>query len=312
MTPYSDSRRTFLSRLATTAAVAASTDLWAAALAPEPLRIQVFTKHLDGFSYDELAGLSAEAGFDGLDMTVRPAGHVLPERVADDLPRAVEAAQKAGLGLPTIVTALTSASSPQAEAIVKTAAAQGVRAYRTGWIDYLPNETMEAGVERIRKDLIGLARLNQKYGIHGGYQNHSGQKFGAPVWDLADALRGQDARYLGCQYDLYHATVEGSNSWPLGFRRIHPFVRTIDVKDFRWMGSGQKLKNQSVPLGEGQTDFPAFFRLMKQVGLRPLLSIHFEYPMPTAKDGAEGRKQLVAGMKRDLTVLKNWLSEAGL
>lgn len=307
-----ESRRTFLSQLATATAVVATTDVWASPPPPVPFNIQVFTKHLAGFSYDDLSVMAAEAGFDGLDLTVRPGGHVLPERVADDFPRAVEAAKKAGIRIPQIVTELTSANSPHAEAIIRTAASQGVQAYRTGWLDYRPNETMEAGRERIRGLLAGLTKLNQAHQIHGAYQNHNGQRFGAPVWDLADVLQGQDARYLGCQYDLYHGTIEGANSWPLGFRRIHPFVRTIDIKDFRWAVSGRATKIETVPLGEGQADFPALFRLLKQLNVQPHLSLHFEYPLPTSADGAEGRKTLVTSMKRDIKVLRGWLRDAGL
>ena len=310
--PYhSHSRRTFLGQLAAVSALAVGPDLRAAA-APTPIRVQVFTKHLDGFSYADMAGMAAEAGFNGLDLTVRPGGHVLPERVADDLPRAVEAAKKAGIAIPTIVTALTAADSPYAEAIIRTAAGQGVQAYRTGWINYEPNEAIERGLERFRQALAGLASLNQKNRIHGAYQNHHGTSLGAPVWDLAEVLKGQDARYMGCQYDLYHATIEGADSWSLGFRRIHPYVRTLDVKDFRWAGTGKKVHPETVPLGEGMVDFPRLFGLVKQLNIQPLLSMHFEYPMPTAAGGADARRQLVSLMKKDLTVLQGWLQTAGL
>jgi sugar phosphate isomerase/epimerase len=305
-------RRTFLGQLAAATAVVATTDVWAAPLPPAPFSVQVFTKHLDGFGYDDISAMAAEAGFDGLDLTVRPAGHVLPERVADDLPRAVAAAKKAGLAIPLIVTALTDTGSPHAETIIRTAAAQGVSAYRTGWINYRADETMDAGRERVRSLLAGLAKLNQTYKIHGAYQNHNGGQFGAPVWDLAEVLQGQDVQYLGCQYDLYHATIEGANSWPLGFRRIHPFVRTMDIKDFRRVGSGRKPKIETVPLSEGEADFPALFKLMKQLNVQPQLSLHFEYALPTSTDGTEGRKTLVSSMKRDLTVLRGWLRDAGL
>ena len=40
---------------------------------------------------------AAEMGFNGLDLTLRPKGHVLPERVVDDLPKAVEAMKKHGI-----------------------------------------------------------------------------------------------------------------------------------------------------------------------------------------------------------------------
>lgn len=304
-------RRTFL-RQAGTLALLPALPTWVNGPDPVPFRINVFTKHLAEFGYDDLAALCAEAGFDGLDLTVRPGGHVLPERVADDLPRAVEAARKAGIGIPMIVTALTNADSPQAEAIVRTAAAQGVTAYRTGWLDYDLKQSIEKNLRTHRAALLSLAKFNERHRIHGAYQNHSGLRVGAPVWDLAELLRGQDARYLGCQYDLHHATIEGFNSWVLGFQQIASFVRTLDVKDFRWTNAGGKWRNESVPLGEGLVNFPALFQLVKELGLQPQVSLHFEYPMPTSVDPAERRRQLVALMKKDLGVLHGWLRAAGL
>ena len=49
----------------------------------------MFSKHFPELKYDELGKTCKDLGFAGIDLTVRPKGHVLPERVADDLPRAV-------------------------------------------------------------------------------------------------------------------------------------------------------------------------------------------------------------------------------
>ncbi len=54
----------------------------------------------------------AESGFRAVDLTVRPDGHVLPERVEDDLPRAVETLRRSGLTVPMITTAITDANDP--------------------------------------------------------------------------------------------------------------------------------------------------------------------------------------------------------
>ena len=47
----------------------------------EPLKIHIFSKHLQFLIYKDMAEAAAEMGFDGIDLTVRPNGHVLPERV---------------------------------------------------------------------------------------------------------------------------------------------------------------------------------------------------------------------------------------
>src|SRR5690348_4871884 len=51
------------------------------------LKISVFSKHFQWTGWDEAARLAADIGFDGLDLTVRDGGHVLPERVEQDLPK---------------------------------------------------------------------------------------------------------------------------------------------------------------------------------------------------------------------------------
>ncbi|MCG8376425.1 MAG: twin-arginine translocation signal domain-containing protein, partial [Chlorobiales bacterium] len=74
--------------------------------------ICIFSKHLQWLDYREIAEIVAEIGFDGIDLTVRPKGHVLPERVQEDLPRALEAAQTAGLSIPMMTTAIQEPDDP--------------------------------------------------------------------------------------------------------------------------------------------------------------------------------------------------------
>ena len=112
----------------------------------------------------------------------------------------------------------------------------------------------------IHGKLEKLAKLNEKYSISGEYQNHSGDYgsgiyFGAPIWDLAAALKRINSPFLGSQYDIYHATVEGANTWPVGLKLISPYIRSIDIKDFYWSKKDGKWISETVPLGEGMVDF---------------------------------------------------------
>src|SRR4051812_23582283 len=114
------SRRDFVSMLA-----AAGVTLPLAGLAAQPARptamaadattLHVFSKPLQWQSYDEAAALIAETGYGGIDYSVRAGGHVLPEKVETDLPRAVEAARKAGLKVEMITSAIVNARDPLAE-----------------------------------------------------------------------------------------------------------------------------------------------------------------------------------------------------
>ncbi len=50
-------------------------------------RICVFTDHLAGFPYEDVARMLRDLKVAGPDLTVRPGGLVKPERVSEDLPR---------------------------------------------------------------------------------------------------------------------------------------------------------------------------------------------------------------------------------
>src|SRR6185369_724825 len=89
-------------------------------------KLSVFSKTLHWMDYASMASAMAEMGFDGIDLTVRPEGHILPERVTDDLPRAVEIIKKAGLDVYSIVTAISDADDPLTEKILKTASGLGI------------------------------------------------------------------------------------------------------------------------------------------------------------------------------------------
>ena len=56
----------------------------------------MFSKPLPELDWHALGRAAKDAGFEGVDLTVRPKGHVLPERAGDDLPRAIEAIDSVG------------------------------------------------------------------------------------------------------------------------------------------------------------------------------------------------------------------------
>src|SRR5882762_10410622 len=152
--------------------------------APGAFTINIFSKHLHWLDYSAMASAVAGMGFEGIDLTVRPEGHVLPERVSEDLPKAVEIIRKAGLNVYMITTAIASADDPFAESILKTASSLGIAYYRTGWISYDDKMSMVDNLKRIQNQLMQLTALNKKHAIRGQYQNHSGANFGSSIWDL--------------------------------------------------------------------------------------------------------------------------------
>jgi sugar phosphate isomerase/epimerase len=247
-------------------------------VALEAQSIAIFSKHLQWLDYPSAAKAAAEAGFDALDIPVRPGGHVLPERVKEDLPRAVDATRNAGLEISMITTAITGVDAPHAEAVLETAAGLGIRHYRMGYVRYEEGvrRTMDATVARWRK----LAALNRSLEIHGGYQNHSGTNLGAAVWDLLLVLEEVGSPWVGCQYDIRHAVVEGAFSWVRDLEVVAPFIDTLVAKDFAWGPREDGLEVLNVPFGEGVVPLGPYVAELRRLGVSAPLSMHFEYPHP--------------------------------
>ena len=279
-------------------------------------KISIFSKHLQWLEYSEMASVAADLGFDGIDLTVRPNGHVLPEKVSEDLPRAVEAVRKAGLDIYMITTGIKDATEPHAEDILKVASSLGIRHYRLGWLNYDEKKSIEDNLVSIESVMTGIAALNKKFSISGEYQNHSGAYFGAPIWDLHSVLKRVNSPWLGSQYDILHATVEGTNAWPIGLRLIKPYIKSIDIKDFQWAKKNGKWVAEIVPLGEGLIDYTNFLGMLRGMGISVPVSLHYEFALGGAEHGATTlsmRKEYVlAAMKKDRTKLSEMLKSSGL
>ena len=274
--------------------------------------ICIFSKHLQWLDYEKMAKTAAEIGFDGVDLTVRPKGHVLPENVTRDLPKAFEAIKNAGIDTIMIATAIGNATDPVNQQILKTAGELGIRYYRMGWLKYDKSISIRKNHELFEANLKKLAELNEKYNIKGAYQNHSGNSLGSPVWDIAMLLDKINSPFLGCQYDIRHATVEGAKSWPLGLKYIAGHINTIDIKDFVWIKEDGEWQVKNVPLGEGAVDFKAFIGHLRKLKIDAPMSIHYEYDLGGAEHGDRDPempvKDIIAALKMDLEYLKRVLS----
>lgn len=282
----------------------------------DAFKVSVFSKNLQWLSFTEMAKIAADIGFDGIDLTVRPGGHVLPENVSVDLPKAVEAIRKSGLEVFMITTAITDASDPHTVRILKAASALGIRHYRLGWFSYDSKQTIENNLKNFERQLRSIAELNATYGIIGEYQNHSGTHFGAPVWDLHKVLQLINSPWIGSQYDILHATIEGFNAWSLGYELLKPYIKSLDIKDFQWSANSGKWALEVVPLGEGLIDYPKFFSMIKRDGIKVPLSVHFEFPLGGAENGATTltikREDVISAMKKDCDKLRTLMLDAHL
>lgn len=314
------SRRAFIKKASITASVlplasylsCSTTNTRAAS---DDLEVHVFSKHLQFLDYKEMAVTVKEIGYDGVDLTVRPKGHVLPKKVADDLPQAVAALREQGLIINMMTTGVNNSDDAIHRKVLETAAVQGIKNYRMGYLSYPKAGTIPEAIAVFQDQMKELAEFNQSLGLRGAYQNHAGKRVGAMMWDIYHLLEKANPDTLGCQYDIRHAMVEGGMSWETGLRLIQPHIHTIVLKDFVWQKVDGKWKVVNVPLGEGMVDFGGYFRILKDYGIQVPASMHLEYDLGGAEHGAKkmdkaGQKVVFEAMKRDLQKARKMWQEA--
>jgi Xylose isomerase-like TIM barrel. len=275
--------------------------------------IRLFSKPLDNYDFDFMCECTARSGIGGLDLTVRPGGKVEPADVETSLPKLIERAGKYKLTIDMIVTGIVSASDPLTERVLKTASHSGIKFYRLGWFDYDFKKGVWETLQQYRSDLVEISKINRKYKIHGGYQNHAGTYVGAPVWDLHELFRDIPPEIIGSQYDVRHAMVEGTDSWTVGMRLIAKHIKTLALKDFIWKTDGAKPQPVTVPMGEGMIDWDLYFKLVKELNINAPITLHVEYPLLEKEDLklslSQQQEIIVRKLKKDTDFINSYLKK---
>jgi sugar phosphate isomerase/epimerase len=317
-------RRTFLSSsLAAAGALALGGAARVGAQTPprarKPLKLDIYGRHLLWLKMpEEVAAAAREAGYDGVDLNVRPGGqgHITPERVKQDLAPFVSAVRKAGIEVSAITPPIADADSPFAEDILAAASAVGITHYWWGTFRYETGKSIQAQLDALKPRVAKLAALNAKYKMTAMYHTYAGNAVGTPVWDLLSILKDHEPAQVGFHFDVGHMVREGANGlWATNLRAAGPYVTGVSVKDFVWTkGTDGRWRTDWAPLGEGLVPLDQMAAILKEINFSGPIENQPEY-----HDGMGGqttltipRERFIAAIKKDQEVLRTALATAGL
>lgn len=269
--------------------------------------ICLFSKHLPHLNWQQLAQTVQQLGFGGIDLTVRAQGHVLPERAAEDLPKAVAAIRETGLAVPMITTNLLSAGDATAQPILATAGRLKIPFLKPGYYKYALTDVRRE-LEQAMREFTSLAALSQQHGVQIGFHNHEAY-LGAALWDVAPTIEKLDPKWVGYYFDIRHAVAEGSaGAWKSALNLAAPRLKMIAVKDSYPEKTSKGWRQKNCPLGEGAVDWKAYFQALKQASFHGPISLHIEYDI-AGKIPAERADNMLVAMQRDLAFLQARVNE---
>jgi sugar phosphate isomerase/epimerase len=242
-----------------------------------------------------------KAGFTGVDLTVRQQqGHVMPERVTADLPKAYEAIRQEGLELPLVTTALTSGSEPAAEPICAATGKLKIPFLKPGYYRYALADVHKE-LRQVTADFHSLVAVAKKHGVVVGFHNHA-DNVGASLWEVERILAGVEARSAGYYFDVCHAVTEGGRvAWKVGMKLALANLKLVAIKDFYWeKRANGEWRVRFCPLGQGMVDWKYFFRELTASGFRGPISLHLEYETGS-------NDNTLAAAQKDLEFIKKHL-----
>jgi len=246
-------------------------------------KIGGFTKSFQDRRIPEVCRMLQQIGLYGLDLTVRPEGHIEPEQVATELPKAVAAANEAGVEILFLTTAITDADDT-AERLLAVAGEQGIRRVKLGYYRYQAFGTLAAQLAEIRKRLAEVAKLAAKHGVLPCVHVHSGTFIPSHGTQLYELLRDFSPQEVGAYLDTGHMALEGGgDGWRQGIDLLAPWIALVAVKNFSLETAGRDAHGQqlwhtkTVPVADGICPLPRFIAALKTLGYGGIYSLHSEY-----------------------------------
>lgn len=247
------------------------------------MKLACFTESFQDRSVEEVCHRFKNMGLDGLDLTVRPGGHIEPADAVEKLPLAVKSAQEAGVEILMLTTAITDADR-DAERLIATASEQGIDRIKLGYYRYSQFGTLAKQIGDVRTRLEGVAKLAGKYSVLPCVHIHSGSMIPSHGTMLYELLRGMSPTEIGAYVDPMHMTIEGgSDGWRQGLDLLAPWIGLCSVKNFSWeRGERDRLGQQrwyiqKVPVADGVAPLPEFFAILKKLGYDGTYTLHSEY-----------------------------------
>ena len=280
-------RRDFMRLAVASGLAAAVTDLPAKEKTSKSVpKVCTYTEHFQKLPIPEVCQVFKRIGVDGLDLTVRPGGHIEPKNVKRELPQAVKTAREFGLEIMMLTTGI-STPDRQAEDILATCQKLNIERIKLGYFPAGKFGNLAKRMDDVRRQLDAIVKLSVKYGVRPCVHVHSGATIPSSGFMLYELIREMPPDRIGAYLDSYHMTITGgSGGWRQAIDLLRPWISLVALKNFQWergerdaIGQ-QRWRTSYCRLEDGIAPIPDFVSTIHQAGYRGFYTLHTEYRLP--------------------------------
>lgn len=274
--------------------------------------LAVFTKSFQDRPIPEVCRIFKQIGAKGLDLTVRPGGHIDPQNVVQELPQASQAAKEAGVKIFFLTTAITDPDET-ARKLLATASDLGITRIKLGYYRYKNFGKMAQEMDAVKKRLAAVTKMAKPFGVLPCVHIHSGNSIPSHGTHLYELIKDFSPEEIGAYVDPQHMTKEGGvDGWRQGLDLLGPWIALSSMKNFAWERTerdkhGQQLwRTINVPVADGVCPVPEYLAALHKLGYQGVISMHSEYK------GKHSFKQLdtdgcIAQTKQDIQFVRQFV-----
>ncbi|MCH2127751.1 MAG: sugar phosphate isomerase/epimerase [Pirellulaceae bacterium] len=246
----------------------------------------IYTEQFQSLPIREVCRIFKQIGVDGLDLTVRPGGHIEPQDAEHRLPEASKTARDHGLRIMMLTTGITAADQ-HAESILATCQKLDIRRIKMGYYAVGEFGQLAKRLDDVRRQLDAVAKLGAKYEVRPCVHVHSGATIPSNGFMLYNLLRDLPPDRIGAYLDSYHMTITGgAGGWRQAIDLLQPWISLVALKNFQWHKSDrdktgqQRWNSRYCRLQDGIAPIPEFVHTIHQAGYRGFYTLHTEYKLP--------------------------------
>ena len=250
------------------------------------MKFAVFTVSTPEYSPDEVVGVLAELGYDGVewrvvDQEAVPGGQpgfwqgnrcTLPLRTfVEDAPRIRALTERAGLEVTNVGAYASCDDLAGVEVVLKGAALLGAASARVRVPRYDGLVSYRQLRDRARGQFREVEQMARRHGVRALIETHQGT-ITPSATALATFLEEFDPQLTGALWDPGNMVLEGFEQYQMGLEALGPYLAHVQIKNAWWRRRGERTDGsvewtaEWAPLTQGVADVGSVFRALAAVG----------------------------------------------